>query len=87
MPSTALFRSTSVIMDQNRTSFEECWSIPIRLHDLSRTCATILLMARKHQRDVQEFPGHASISITLDPYCHVIEGMYGGLDDAMDEAL
>ena len=31
--------------------------------------------------------GHASINITLDTYSHVIEGMDGGLADAMDEAL
>ncbi len=60
---------------------------PIRLHDLSHTCATILLMTGKHPKHVQELLGHASISITLDTYSHVIEGMDGGLADAMDEAL
>ncbi len=60
---------------------------PIRLHDLRHTCATILLMAGKHPKYVQELLGHASISITLDTYSHVIEGMDGGLGDAMDEAL
>lgn len=59
----------------------------IRPHDLRRTCATILLMAGKHPKYVQELLGHANISITLDTYSHVIEGMDGGLGDAMDEAL
>jgi|SRR5215213_10108148 len=59
----------------------------IRLHDLRHTCATILLMAGKHPKFVQELLGHASISITLDIYSHVIEGMDCGLADAMDEAL
>jgi len=59
----------------------------IRLHDLRHTCATVLLMAGKHPKDVQELLGHASISITLDTYPHVIEGMDGGLADAMDDAL
>ena len=59
----------------------------IRLHDLRHTCATILLMAGKHPKYVQELLGHASISITLDTYSHVIDGMDGGLGDAMDEAL
>jgi integrase len=59
----------------------------IRLHDLRHTCATILLMAGKHPKYVQELLGHASISITLDTHSHVIEGMDGGLGDAMDEAL
>jgi integrase len=58
-----------------------------RLHDLRHTCATILLMAGKHPKFVQELLGHASISITLDTYSHVIEGMDGGLADAMDDAL
>lgn len=60
---------------------------PVRLHDLRHTCATILLMAGKHPKYVQELLGHASISITLDTYSHVIEGMDGELGDAMDEAL
>jgi integrase len=59
----------------------------IRLHDLRHTCATILLVAGKHPKYVQELLGHASISITFDTYSHVIEGMDGGLADAMDEAL
>jgi site-specific recombinase XerD len=44
-------------------------------------------MAGKHLKYVQELLGHASISITLDTYSHVIEGMDGGLAEAMDEAL
>ena len=60
---------------------------PVRLHDLRHTCATVLLMAGKHPKYVQELLGHASISITLDTYSHVIEGMDGGLADAMDDAL
>jgi integrase len=59
----------------------------IRLHDLRHTCATILLMAGKHPKYVQELLGHASINITLDTYSHVIKGMDGGLADVMDEAL
>jgi hypothetical protein len=39
----------------------------IRLHDLQHTYATILLMAGKHPKYVQELLGHASINITLDP--------------------
>jgi integrase len=59
----------------------------VRFHDLPHTCATILLMAGKHPKFVQELLGHANISITLDTYSHVIEGMDGGLADAMDDAL
>ena len=59
----------------------------IRLHDLQHTYATILLMAGKHPKYMQELLGHASINITLDTYSHVIEGMDGGLGDTMDDAL
>jgi integrase len=44
-------------------------------------------MAGKHPKYVQEFLGHASRNITLHTYSHVIEGMDGGLADAMDHAL
>lgn len=53
---------------------------------MRNTCATILLMAGKHPRCVQELLAHASISVTLDVYSHVIEGMDARLADAMDEA-
>jgi site-specific recombinase XerD len=44
-------------------------------------------VAGKHPKYVQELLGLSSISITLDTYSHVTEGMNGGLADAMDEAL
>ena len=59
----------------------------IRLHDLRHTCATILLMAGKHYKYLQDFLGHASMSITPDTCSHGIEGMDGGLADIMDDVL
>jgi integrase len=59
----------------------------IRFHDLRHTCATILLSKGKHPKFVQELLGHATVSITLDTYSHVLPGMDGGLADAIDEAL
>ena len=44
-------------------------------------------MAGKRPKYVQKHLGHASISITLDTYSHVIEGTDGGHADAMDDAL
>ena len=44
-------------------------------------------MAGKHPKYGQELLGHASINITLDTYSYVIDGMDGGLADAMDDAL
>lgn len=47
----------------------------IRLHDLRHGHATGLLMAGVHPKIVQERLGHASISITLDVYSHVIPSL------------
>jgi integrase len=58
-----------------------------RLYDLRHTCATLLLSRNVHPKYVQELLGHSSITLTLDTYSHVIEGMDGGTASAMDEAL
>jgi hypothetical protein len=44
-------------------------------------------MAGKHPEYVQELPGHASTSITLDACSHVVAGTDDGLGNAMDAAL
>lgn len=45
-------------------------------HDAARhTWATLALSSGVHPKVVQERLGHSSISITLDRYSHVIEGM------------
>ncbi len=59
----------------------------IRFHDLRHTCATILLSRGVHVKLVQELLGHATISITLDTYSHVLPGMDDGLADTMNDAL
>jgi Phage integrase family len=40
----------------------------IRWHDLSHTCATLLLGRGVHPKMVQHLMGHASIQLTLDRY-------------------
>jgi len=47
----------------------------IRLHDLRHTHATLALQAGIPAKVVSERLGHASISITLDIYSHVLPGM------------
>jgi integrase len=51
----------------------------IRLHDLRHTWASLALQNRVHPKIVQERLGHANVSITLDVYSHVSEGLH---DDA-----
>ncbi|CAN5548750.1 site-specific integrase [soil metagenome] len=59
----------------------------VRLYDLRHTCATLLLARNVHPKYVQELLGHASITLTLDTYSHVLPGMDGGATSAMEEAL
>jgi integrase len=47
----------------------------IRFHDLRHTHATLMLSAGVHPKIVQERLGHASITITLDTYSHVMPTM------------
>lgn len=47
----------------------------VRFHDLRHTCATLALIARVNPKVVSERLGHASVSITLDIYSHVIPDM------------
>ncbi len=80
-------RSTNLLSRHFKPLLKNAGLSPFRLHDLPHTCATILLVAGKHPEYVQELLGHRTVSITLDTYSHVIEGMDGGLAEAMDEAL
>jgi integrase len=59
----------------------------IRLHDLRHTCATLLLSKGVHPKLVQELLGHATISITLDTYSHVLPGMGDQTVAAMESVL
>jgi integrase len=47
----------------------------IRFHDLRHCHATLLLRQGVHPKVVQERLGHATISMTLDTYSHVVPGM------------
>jgi integrase len=54
---------------------------PIRLHDLRQTWATLALAAGLHPKIVQERLGHSNVSITLDIYSHVTEGLHSDAAD------
>jgi integrase len=63
-------------------------SLPnIRFHDLRHTCAHLLQSKEVHAKFVQELLAHATISITLDTYSHVLPSMGGATAGAMDDAL
>lgn len=56
----------------------------LRFHDLRHTAATILLVKGVHVKLVSEMLGHATITLTLDTYSHVIPSMHGDAAAAMD---
>ncbi len=57
---------------------------PYRLYDLRHTHATLLLKAGVHPKIVSERLGHASISLTLDTYSHVLPGMQDEAANKLD---
>lgn len=59
----------------------------VRFHDLRHTCATLLLSARVNPKVVSELLGHASVSITLDLYSHVIPDMQQDAAETMGRML
>ncbi len=44
---------------------------PIRLHDLRRTCVSLLLALGKRPRVVRQIAGHSAIDMTINVYGHV----------------
>jgi integrase len=60
---------------------------PIRFHDLRHTCATLLLSKDINPKVVSEMLGHASVSITLDIYSHLLPDMQEKAAKALEEAL
>ena len=57
---------------------------PMRFHDLHHTAATLLLMQGIHPKIVSEMLGHATISMTLDTYIHVLPDMQRDATAAFD---
>ena len=58
-----------------------------RLHDLRHSYATMLLTAGVHPRVAQERLGHASISITLGTYSHVMPAMHADATTRLTELV
>jgi integrase len=58
-----------------------------RLYDLRHTHATLLLLAGVHPKVVSERLGHASVSITLDVYSHVLPNMQQEAAEKLDAML
>ncbi len=59
----------------------------IRLYDLRHTCATLLLSAGENPKVVSERLGHASITLTMDTYSHVLPNMQKTATDKLEKML
>jgi integrase len=59
----------------------------LRFHDLRHTCATLFLREGVNVKVVSEMLGHASITITLNTYSHVLPDMQDSAVDAMEAAF
>jgi integrase len=58
-----------------------------RFHDLRHSAATLLLAQGVHPKIVQERLGHSTITLTLDTYSHVLEGMQREAATKLDAIL
>lgn len=61
--------------------------LPVRLHDLRHTFATLALAAGVPLKTVSAALGHSSIAITADVYAHVTPELRQEAADALDRAL
>lgn len=59
----------------------------VRFHDLRHTAATLLLQAGVHPKIVSERLDHASVTITLDTYSHVLPDMQQDAAGILDKVL
>lgn len=59
----------------------------IRLYDLRHTCATLLLLAGVSPKVVAERLGHATITLTLDVYSHVLPTMQEVATEKLERIL
>ena len=59
----------------------------VRVHDLRDTSATLMLRAGVNPKVVSERLGHATVSITLDTYSHVLPDLQREAAAAVDEIL
>lgn len=59
----------------------------LRLYDLRHTHAALLLSQNEHPKLVSERLGHATITLTLDTYSHVLPGMQSASARKLDAVL
>ena len=70
-----------------RTLLKRAGLPKVRFHDLRHTCATLLLLKNVNPKIVSEMLGHATTSITLDTYSHLLPNMQDHAAKALDDTL
>ena len=65
----------------------QCGLPYIRFHDQRHTAATLKLQQGVHPKVVQERLGHTDITLTLNTYSHVVQGMHDEAAEKIDELL
>ena len=58
--------------------------VPLRLHDLRHTCASLAIAAGVDVKVLQRMLGHASAALTLDRYGHLMPGQAETIADRLD---
>jgi hypothetical protein len=58
----------------------------VRFHDLRHSYASMLIAQGKHPKEISEQLGHASISITMDRYSHLLDRSWTDVGDAVEKA-
>jgi len=59
----------------------------VRFHDLRHSFASLMLLGGVHPKIVSEMLGHASVTLTLDTYSHVIGGLQKAAMRRLDDML
>ena len=70
-----------------KSAIEELGLPNIRFHDLRHTHASLLLIAGVNPKVVQERLGHASVTLTLNTYSHLLPGIQEAAAEKFDELM
>jgi integrase len=59
----------------------------LRFHDMRHTAVALAIDQGAHPKAIQERMGHNSITVTLDRYGHLYEGLDNAIADGLDVVL
>ena len=59
----------------------------LRFHDLRHIAVALAISQGAHPKALQERMGHSSVTVTLDRYGHLYEGLDGQIADGLDDLL